>query len=604
MEVPAHAAVRAGRMMSFDFPDNPVPGQTFEPPTGPRYVWWNNTWRDEVALGPVAPPVALKSVTPTAPAPYLGGIAFDVLTEEDANLWKLQLWRAVAGAGFATAIWQQEIDVPRPGDTYRITQGHPEPNVPNGGFDAPGPPPGLDLGYSIAGGQLSHPLTMTAAMDSSDGVTWTIRPTPIDAAGTLPYFDVCRAESPRNLWVAVANSGDLTKAVMTSPDGVTWTPRALPEVIAPNGVAYSPTLDRFVIAGFSGTNRGATSQDGITWVPIPVANLAALSWRDVTWSPEKAAFCIVAQTSSTSAIAFSPDGLTWTRRASAGQGQWQAVKWCKGFNAGAGFFVMVGNAGAFRTATAVDAGPTGFVGRATDQNMFLRCLGYSPTLNRVVAGGNSGTARLVTSTDGITWVDITATCGLPNAATDWQIADIKWIGDKFVLVANNGVATSTDGLNWTVQYQPPWQNWKALDYSVEQDRVVAVSQANGISYHVAWWDQPFAINDVLRFVFDVASASGTLQLATVDGFNKLIRTLQSSSAAGIVFGELSPAPAASARVAVLTAQDISQVTNAIGVYKKGAFTYETQGVYDYWVVPVDAAGIQGPATMIANAVVG
>lgn len=542
------------------------------------------------------PPMGLASVGLSPNVEPLGRFGLNVASNGDNRLRSLHVYIVPTGTPLdkATAL-MKTIAVPSSFFATEFIVGDPFPtNLPNAYFDLVAPPPDLDLGYAVAGGQLSHPTTPTAAMYSSDGVTWTIRPTPIDATlGSLPYFDVCRAESPRNLWVAVANSGDLTKAVMTSPDGVTWTARTLPEVIAPNGIAYSPTLDRFVIAGFSGTNRGATSQDGITWVPIPVAGLPALSWRDVTWSPEKAAFCIVAQTSSTSAIAFSPDGLTWTRRGSAGQGQWQAVKWCKNFNGGAGFFVMVGNAGAFRTATAVDAGSTGFVGRATDQNMFFRCLGYSPTLNRAVAGGNSGTVRIATSTDGITWTDITATCGIPDMA-NWQVSDFKWIGDKFVMVANLGVATSTDGLTWTVQYQPPWQNWKALDYSVEQDRVVAVSQGNGNGYHVASWGQFHAAGETIRSMMDIASANGSVHLALLDPLNTLIYTPQSHASPGVYLDKDTPG-LISQRVGVLAPPDLSVVLNGVAVYTE-TLNCLAQGYWDVYVFPANAYGIEGPGS--------
>jgi hypothetical protein len=320
---------------------------------------------------------------------------------------------------------------------------------------------------------------MRSAIESSDkGSTWTLRNTPYEPGVEIKFFGVCWAPSPRSLFVAVANDGPLSKQIMTSPDGITWTPRSVPQDTDLNSVAYSPTLDRFIAVGFTAGSvdgqRGFQSSDGITWTTITSVALAALAWRDITWSPEKASFCAVAQTNSTSAIAFSPDGLVWTRRASAGQGQWQCVQWCSGFNGGAGFWLIVGNGGVFRIATAVDQSSTGFTGRATawDATLTPRGLGYSPVLNMAVLACNTGSVRVAKSTDGINWTDITA--DIPGGSTEaW--AAVEWCGDRFILTSAGRTVQSLDGITWTGVPAYIW-TWKSVAYSPELNRIVMVAQ--------------------------------------------------------------------------------------------------------------------------------
>lgn len=548
-------------------------------------------------------PFALKEFT-LVPGMNLGNIRINVVTQIDDDIQQIAVYLVPTGVPLNKAVHPKILFPAQSNQTQILNWGDPT-NVNkllNGDFESPAPPPNLDPGFSVANGKLVHAIKPSQAMFSADGLTWQTRQTPYDL-GLAPvptqWFDVCRAETPRNLFVACANGGDLNKQIMTSPDGTVWTARTLPEQIAPNGIAYAPSLDRFVVVGFSTGalgNRGATSTNGITWSPIVSTPLTQLAWRDVTWSPALGLFLCVSQTNSASACATSPDGLTWVRRLSAGQGQWQAVKWC---SAPLNMFVAVGNSGVFRIATSTDPIGSGLVGVATafDANFFPRCLGYSPILNRIVAGGNSGSVRLVTSTDGSAWTDITATCGLADAATQ-TFADIKWIGDKFVLVTNNRIATSPDGLNWTYNNpvndnRPTSQNWRALDYSVELDRIVSVSQGIISAADSAWSSSPSSIGDIIRYRLDVESVDlSTVQLVTMNSLLDATNILASRNTAGKTTGKMTLATAET-RIAVTNFMMMNSVVNEAAAFKETP-TSAPQGFYDLYGFAIGPTGLEGP----------
>lgn len=232
---------------------------------------------------------------------------------------------------------------------------------------------------------------------SADGITWTGQTSGFGAS------DINSAVwSPGlSLWVAVGGAGKLA----TSPDSVTWTQRtsgfsSVEDIV---DVAWSPELNLFVAVGGKPSNtpagppnsRVATSPDGITWTMRASASGYGVALTRVAWSPALSLFVIAG---GGAAFATSPDGITWTQRTS-------------GFG----------------------ASPIG-------------ALAWSPTLSLfVIAGGGGG--KLATSPNGITWT-------MRTSGTTKTFFDMTWSNELglFVGVGTQGlISTSPDGIAWTLR---------------------------------------------------------------------------------------------------------------------------------------------------------
>ena len=128
--------------------------------------------------------------------------------------------------------------------------------------------------------------------------------------------------------------------------GVTWTARAAAEANAWNDVTYGNGL--FVAVARDGTNRVMTSPDGTTWTTraTPFGNtFEANWWMDVTYG--NGLFVAVAE-SGTNRVMTSPDGVTWTARAAAEANIWYEVTYANGL------FVAVAISGTNRVMTSPD----------------------------------------------------------------------------------------------------------------------------------------------------------------------------------------------------------------------------------------------------------
>jgi hypothetical protein len=100
---------------------------------------------------------------------------------------------------------------------------------------------------------------------------------------------------------------------------------------------------------------------------------------------------------------------------------------------------------------------------------------YSPELGRFVAvsASGTGTARVATSSDGLTW-----TMGTASAASPWFA--VCWSPQLrlFCAVAQSGnaatsVMTSPDGFTWTSRTAIAGDNWGSICWSPELGRFVA-----------------------------------------------------------------------------------------------------------------------------------
>lgn len=147
----------------------------------------------------------------------------------------------------------------------------------------------------------------TIALTSPDGITWTQR--------TLPtignWRSVCWSPSLQ-IFCAIGDNW----ATATSPDGITWIPGTLPQTGNTGNwyaMCWSPSLQIFY-AVESGGNNGASSSDGITWTLHGIHNDPSTirNYRNICWSSDLGAFCMISIESGSFISAISSDGITWT----------------------------------------------------------------------------------------------------------------------------------------------------------------------------------------------------------------------------------------------------------------------------------------------------
>jgi len=140
---------------------------------------------------------------------------------------------------------------------------------------------------------------VTTVRISNDGEFW-------DQSGTLTTTGFTAIAYGKNRFVAIKSGTNVTNHATSTTAAGTWTAGTLPSSSNWNSIAYGN--NRFVaISNTSGT-IAAYSLDGITWTASTLP--ATASWTKVTYG--QGLFLAV---STTTAAATSPDGITWTLRA-------------------------------------------------------------------------------------------------------------------------------------------------------------------------------------------------------------------------------------------------------------------------------------------------
>ena len=181
---------------------------------------------------------------------------------------------------------------------------------------------------------------VTTVRISNDGENW-------DQTGTLTTTGFTAIAYGKNRFVAIKSGTAVTNHATSTTVTGTWTAGTLPSSSNWNSIAYGN--NRFVaISNTSGT-IAAYSLDGITWAASTLP--ATASWTKITYG--QGVFLAV---STTTAAATSPDGVTWTLRAtSTAASGFSAVTF--GNRDRYGLFVGVGG-GTGQVATYIRAGAT------------------------------------------------------------------------------------------------------------------------------------------------------------------------------------------------------------------------------------------------------
>jgi hypothetical protein len=259
---------------------------------------------------------------------------------------------------------------------------------------------------------------------------------------TFPLAGV--AWSPElGLAVAVASSGT-TQRMISSTNGVSWTARSTSNRNF-KAICYSPELHMFVAVSDTGSgNRVHRSTNGTSWFSGTTADE---TWSSVCWAPELGIFCAVASTGSTGSLVMtSPDGETFTSQTSPSSvSGWSSVCWSPELR----LFAAVSSVA---NANNIMTSPNGTSWTLRDApnsvtNWSSVCWGNDRFV--AVATGTSGTAteRVMTSLNGTSW-------SIQTAASSGAWSSVCWSPELevFAAVASTGsgrVMTSPNGVTWT-----------------------------------------------------------------------------------------------------------------------------------------------------------
>jgi hypothetical protein len=335
---------------------------------------------------------------------------------------------------------------------------------------------------------------------STDGITWTASDNPFSGGEA---YEVAWNGS---LWAAVGYNSDSSVTIVTSPDGETWTSRTNTFTQA-YGIAWNGS---FWVAVGEGSSTIATSPDGIEWTsranPLDFVN--GVAWNGSLW------VAVGGTQDNSASIVTSSDGIEWTARTNTftdagGQGKgiaWNGSRWVAvGFNGDYSVTIIASSDG-ITWNNATDMFDNGHA--VASRRPLYPPITNTPTEAFCVAGG-SGTNSLAYSYNGMTWTDASN-----NPFTGGGGQGIAWNGSLWVAVGFNGdntitMATSSDGITWTVRANPfdgnggngiAWNGslWVAVGTGVGQTVTIITSSDGitwtprtnpfdgGVAYGIAW----------------------------------------------------------------------------------------------------------------------
>ena len=278
----------------------------------------------------------------------------------------------------------------------------------------------------VSGGGYGTVTNKAITYSTDNGTTW--------SPGIIGYtlanvFDIAYNGA---IWLA---AGDNQQPISYSIDGTTWTGSVNGTSIFTNearGIAWNGSI--WVAVG-RGTNTIAYSSDGKTWTAV-VAPPFSVEGTDIAWNGS--IWVAVGQGGNT--IATSTNGTSWTGLGNiiftAGQGiAWNGTLW-----------VAVGSGGSI-------------IGTSTNGTS------WSPVVSPPFSGGSgiawngtlwvavgSGGSIIGTSTNGTTWTGSVNGTSIFSYALSIAWSGNKWIAGGYSITPGNeqNIATSTDGLNWTL----------------------------------------------------------------------------------------------------------------------------------------------------------
>ncbi|HLH55972.1 MAG TPA: hypothetical protein VKY92_20385 [Verrucomicrobiae bacterium] len=327
--------------------------------------------------------------------------------------------------------------------------------------------------------------TKTVILVSSDGTMWTNNS--FSSPGQARFTTVSYGAGTY-VAAGTALSGG-AGVIYTSPDAHTWTRRKFAATSGLNATAYG--VGTFVATG-AGTLL--TSTNGIEWT-----GLGSGSWTNLAGVVYAQGEFVAVGDGGTALR--STDGLRWTSGATGISGNFRSIA------CGGGVFVATGDAGAALTSTngvdweehssgvttdIVDVcygngtfaavtpdgdiltssnGTQWVVQNSGAAGAYLSGVAFGP--GRFVAVGALGSGSIVlTSSDGLAWASHTPQVG--------PLMGVCYGGGMFVAVGTGTIATSADGINWTMGNFQPGANQELYRVGYAHGTFVIVGQSGAI----------------------------------------------------------------------------------------------------------------------------
>lgn len=278
-----------------------------------------------------------------------------------------------------------------------------------------------------------------------------------------------------NFLVAV---GSGTNSIAYSYDDSSWWGGGNSIFTIGRGIAYNGSV--WVAVG-EGANTIAYSPDGMRWYglgPILFTAGYAVAWNGNTW---------IAAGSGSTTLAFSTDGMNWTA-AMAGTGGSGPPLGNAIFTVGRGVswngsvWVAVGEGA--NTIAKSTTGYDSWVGVSVSPfDIVANGITWSGTM-WVVCGQGTVNTLAYSYNNGATWYGLGKVFPISGAS-------IAWNGSLFVAVGGNTIATSSDGLAWTVRptsFSSTWNGvaWNGVYWNVVGTGMPSLIRSiNGINWSAA-----------------------------------------------------------------------------------------------------------------------
>lgn len=252
------------------------------------------------------------------------------------------------------------------------------------------------------------------------------------------WADLIYVDAYKELWaVAALNGGDNKNTIAVSKDGRNWSGRSSDETSVNNGIAYSPSLDLFVVCrggGITTSDRIFTSNDhGRTWTTRTLS-VASVDLRCVAWSPTLSLFCAMGVSN---AVWTSPDGTNWTQRTGpTSGGTWRKILWAGGTH-NRFYATDTNNLARSSDGTSWAMSAMGIGGNG-------KGLSFSEPLNTIVCSDASANNLIVHSTNGTSFTPHTVSGNWYDTCYSAELG-------LFIAYGLRRIATSPDGATWTIQ---------------------------------------------------------------------------------------------------------------------------------------------------------
>lgn len=323
-------------------------------------------------------------------------------------------------------------------------------------------------------------------LTSTDAINWTAQPNPSwDGLSDLQTVSYGNGQFVAGGGTRGNASQPPDGGIVTSPDGVHWTSRTVPRTFQLNGIVFA--TNRFLAFGERGTI--AYSDNAVTWTSVtsgPTDTLCGIASGKGLLVAVGGYF----YGGYGYAVLSSPDGLTWSRRASTSDFLLMGVTY------GNNQFVAVGPGGL--VVTSPDGNNWTKRSPGTDDDLH----GVAYGLGQFVAVGQDG--HIWGSTDGVRWSARLSGAGqMLNCVTygNGLFVASGWRGTVF---------TSPDSTNWTSQHSGTTNDLNGI--ACGTNGFVAVGNSGGVFWSpdgTNWSSKPPELNPYLQSMRSVAYVNGT-----------------------------------------------------------------------------------------------